>query len=293
MSNGEILYQQYKPLLFSIAYRMIGSVTEAEDIVQETYLTFLQLDQQAITDKKAYLCKMAANLCLDTLKSARKKRETYVGPWLPEPLITKAAATPEDKVIEEESLSVSYLFLMEKLSPAERAVFIFREVFAFNYREIASMVDKTEANCRKIFTRAKGKIDRHQTPSHLSYEKNQQVIGDFLHAFKNGDTEKVLSLVSEDVILYSDGGGVVKAALKPIETRDRVLAFLTGIAAKAPKGLQTLPQSINGQPGIIHAIGTKIYNAVSFTVYEQRIKQIFIILNPEKLNHLSCFAPIS
>ncbi|WP_338448792.1 RNA polymerase sigma-70 factor [Niallia oryzisoli] len=282
ISKEEIIFKQYRALLFSISYRMLGSVTEAEDIVQETFLSYFQHDTGAVKNEKAYLCKMAINLCLDTLKSARKKREVYVGPWLPEPILTPVEQDdPADQAIAKESLSFSYLLLMEKLSPVERAVFLLREVFGFSYREIGEIVTKTEANCRKIFTRLKEKIGAEVQVTTLNNDKNQTIISEFIQAFQNGDMEKIMTLVSEEVVLYSDGGGIVKAAIKPIYSRNHVLSFLTGIAAKAPADLITKFQNINGQLGVVNYINSYPHSVISFQDQNEQITNIYI--NPEKL----------
>ena len=279
------LYLEYKSLLFSIAYRMLGRVSEAEDVVQETFLSYFERRRSDITNHKAYLCKITTNLCLDILKSARKKREVYVGPWLPEPYII-TEDTPMNQMISNDTLTISYLFMMETLTPTERAVFLLKEVFRFSYSEIALIVNKNEANCRKIFTRAKSKINPNLYESKLNNEKNQKIILDFLQAFQSGDMNKVISLVSEDVTLYSDGGGIVKAAINPIHTRDRVLAFILGILKKAPDGLKTEVKNVNGHPGVLNTIQSGTHSVVSFYVQDSQIKNIYIIMNPEKLKHL-------
>lgn len=286
-SLDEQVYKEHKPLLFSIAYRMLGSVAEAEDIVQETFLSFFQQDVDRIQNKKAFLCKIATNLCIDTLKSARKKREQYTGPWLPEPfLIGEQQTDPLNQVIVNDTLSISYLFLMENLSPNERAIFILREGFTFSYKEITEIVNKTEMNCRKIFERAKGKLGSTSHETKLNNEKNKRIMTEFIYAFRQGDLKKVLNLLSEEVILYSDGGGIVKAAINPIFSRDRVLPFLLGIAAKAPKEFTSDIKEINGEVGVFNTIRSNPHSVICFHVLDEQIEKIFIIMNPEKLKHL-------
>jgi RNA polymerase sigma-70 factor, ECF subfamily len=286
-SLEEQVYKDYKPLLFSIAYRMLGSVAEAEDIVQEAFLTFFQQDVDRIQNKKAFLCKIAANLCIDTLKSARKKREQYTGPWLPEPFLVGDQQTdPVNQVIVNDTLSISYLFLMENLSPNERAVFILREAFAFSYKEITEIINKSEMNCRKIYERAKRKLGSTSQETKLNNKKNKRIMTEFIHAFQQGDLKKVLNLLSEEVILYSDGGGIVKAAIYPIISRDRVLPFLLGIAAKAPKEFISDIREINGEVGVVNTVRAAPHSVICFQVLDEQIEKIFIIMNPEKLKHL-------
>ena len=177
-------YRQFKPLLFSIGYRMLGSVAEAEDLVQETFLKAFQIDDQQIENKKAYLCKIMTNRCLDVLKSARYKREQYVGPWNPNPYYLGVHLTLADIVLQKEGLSIAYLRMMEHLAPDERAVLLLREVFNFTYSEISTIVDKKEENCRKIFSRAKQKVSSIEEES-LHYEMNKSIVDQFIQAFQN------------------------------------------------------------------------------------------------------------
>ena len=181
-------YQQFKPLLFSIGYRMLGSVAEAEDLVQETFLKAYQIDDQEIENKKAYLCKIMTNRCLDVLKSARHRREQYVGPWNPDPLLLVSSpdVDPSEIVLQKEGLSIAYLRMMEHLAPDERAVLLLREVFQFSYAEISDIVEKKEDNCRKIFSRAKQKISSIEDES-LHYEKNKSIVDRFIQAFPNAE----------------------------------------------------------------------------------------------------------
>lgn len=282
----ERIYQEYRALLFSIAYRMLGSIPDAEDIVQDTFLAFFQQNAAHIQNKKAFLCKIVTNLCIDTLRSARIKREVYTGPWLPEPLVQGDPTDPLNQIIVNDTLSISYLFLMENLSPTERAVFILREAFDFNYKEISEIVDKSELNCRKIFERGRKKLGSKSHETSLNNEKNQKLIIEFIQAFQQGDLKKVMGLISENVILYSDGGGIVKAAINPITSRERVLPFLLGVASKAPRDLTTEIKRVNGEVGVVNMIKTAPHSVISFEVKEQQIVNIFIIMNPEKLNHL-------
>ena len=244
-------YNQFKPLLFSIGYRMLGSVAEAEDIVQETFLKAYQIDDQKIDNKKAYLCKMMTNRCLDVLKSARYRREHYVGPWNPEPLLLESSPDfdPSEVVLQKEGLSIAYLRMMEHLAPDERAVLLLREVFNFSYLEISNIIEKKEENCRKIFSRAKQKISSIEGES-LHYEKNKSIIDRFIQAFQMQNMDALLELISEKVTLYSDGGGKVKAAVRPIESRSNVLAFLYGIIKNVPEDFYFEVKKVNGQPAI-------------------------------------------
>ncbi|MDM5328488.1 RNA polymerase sigma-70 factor [Neobacillus sp. CF12] len=277
-------YLQYRPLLFSIGYWMLGSIVEAEDMMQDVFLKAYQMDEQVIHNKKAYLCKMMTNRCLDALKSARYKREQYVGPWNPEPLLVEISADydPAEYVIQNEGLSIAYLRMMEHLSPDERAVLLLREVLDFSYLEIANMIEKNEENCRKIFSRAKQKMARVEKES-LNYEKNKSIIQRFIEAFQTQNTSALLVLLSENVTLYSDGGGKVKAAVRPVMTVSNVLAFLYGIVKKAPEGFSFAIKNVNGQPAIVNYVNHTLHSIISFYICDNGINELYITLNPDKL----------
>ncbi|MDY7221168.1 RNA polymerase sigma-70 factor [Halalkalibacterium halodurans] len=274
-------YEQLKPLLFSLGYRLLGSVTDAEDLVQETFLRAYQAEEREINNKKAYLCKMMTNRCLDVLKSARRKREQYVGPWLPEPLLI-TSDDPSEAILQKEGLSMAYLRMMEHLTPHERAVFLLREVFTFSYREIASMMEKKEDNCRKLYSRAKEKLSAVKGES-LHYENNRSVVDRFIHSFQTEDQGDLLELLSDHVTLYTDGGGKVRAALRPIYTKDHVAAFLFGIAKKRPNDFYVEVKNVNGQPALISYADSELYNVICFYIVGGQIQDIYIIMNPEKL----------
>lgn len=281
ISNEE--YKQFRPLLFSISYRILGFVSEAEDIVQETFLKAHQIDVETMENKKAYLCKMVTNRSLDVLKSARFKREQYVGPWNPEPLLIELVeGDPSEILLQKEGLSIAYLRMMEHLTPDERAVLLLREVFEFSYKEVANFVEKSEDNCRKIFSRAKYKISRVDGES-LHYEKNKSIVNLFIEAFQLQKTDTLLELLSENVTLYSDGGGVVRAAIRPIVTLPNVSSFLLGILKKAPEDFAVEVKNVNGQPGIIIYLNGQLSNIISFFIVNERIEEIYMTMNPNKL----------
>lgn len=279
-------YLEYKPLLFSIAYRMTGTITEAEDITHDVLLDFGKLNEGQIENIKAYLCKMVTNRSIDYLKSARKQREVYIGPWLPEPLIFHDV-NPMHAVLMQDSISYALLCLMEQLSPVERAVFVLREAFGYEYEEIASILEKEVANCRKILSRARRKIDYKDDvdPLQVNQEELQHLVQSFLVAATTGNTESFLNLLANDAVLYSDGGGKVKAALVPIETRERVAQFIFGLLRKFGQDdeLKFELVNVNGQSGILIKRDNKPENVVCFGIEKNQIKHIFSIRNPEKL----------
>lgn len=277
-------YQLFKPLLFSLGYRMLGSVAEAEDMVQETFLKAYQISEENIKNRKAYLCKMMTNFCLDLLKSARYKREQYVGPWNPEPLTLEKIheLDPSERIIQIEGLSIAYLRMMEHLAADERAVLLLREALNFSYSEIANILEKKEENCRKIFSRAKQKILAVEGES-LNYEKNKSMINRFIEAFQKKNTNDLLELISNNVTLYSDGGGKVTAAIRPIVSITNVLALLYGVIKKAPEDFYFEVKNINYQPAIVISMDGKIQSILSFYISNEKIVEMYITMNPEKL----------
>lgn len=277
-------YLELKPLLFSIGYRMLGSVSEAEDLVQETFLKAYQLDDQKIDNKKAYFCKIMTNRCLDVLKSARYRREQYTGPWNPEPLLLEKSVdvSPLDTVMQKEGLSIAYLRMMEHLTPDERAVLLLKEVFDFSYSEISHFIAKKEENCRKIFSRAKQKLSGIEGES-LNFEKNKSIVDRFIQAFQKQNMDALLELISEKVTLYSDGGGKVNAAIRPIESFTSVVAFLSGILKKAPQDFYFEIKNVNQQPAILFYMNNKLHSIMSFYINNDRINEMYLTLNPDKL----------
>lgn len=282
----EQFYQEYKPLLFSIAYRMMGTITEAEDIIHDVILDFEKTNRDQIENIKAYLCKMVTNRSIDYLKSARKQREVYIGPWLPEPLIIHDV-DPMNAVLMQDNISYALLTLMEQLSPVERAVFVLREAFGFEYDEIASLLEKEVANCRKILSRARKKLDYKEDKNDLQVHKEdlQHLVQSFLLAATTGNMDSLLSMLANDTVLYSDGGGKVIAAIVPIKTRDRVAQFIFGLIRKYGQDVEVELVFVNRQIGILIKRNHKPENVVCFEIENNQIKHIFSIRNPEKLTY--------
>lgn len=318
MHVSKEMYHQLQPLLFSLAYRMVGSVADAEDIVQETFMTATQLDETKLDNVKAYLCKMTTNRCLDLLKSSRKKREQYVGPWLPEPLVLQEDDDAYAELFMKEDLSLAFIKMMQDLSEQERAVLLLREGMDLAYKDIAEIVGKTESTCRKLLSRAKQKLSAQGYHRYNDYdgndsdedhqncqdpkndkenkkdyknvistmEANQDVIIRFLEAFQKEDMKELLNVLAEDVVTYSDGGGKVHAALNPIVSFKRVMTFLSSLTQKMPEDFSFKVAYINGQIGLINYFGSKVQSTVSFFVSDGKIKEIYMVLNPDKLTRV-------
>jgi len=275
------------PYLFSIAYRMLGSAMDAEDMVQETYLRYQTTPPETIHSLKAYLTTILTRLCMDQLQLARRKRELYVGPWLPEPIrtaTTSEAADPEKRVETQESISLAFLVLLEQLQPFERAVFLLREVFAYEFAEIASLLDKSEAACRRSFSRAKQHLRAHRPRFPASPHIHQQLLSGYFQAVQTGEMTPLMNLLSEDVILWADGGGKVKqAALRPIHGRDAVARFSLGTKRFWPENSRIEPGEDNGQAALIIRAGGQVFSVLTIDVEQGRIQAIRVIANPEKL----------
>jgi RNA polymerase sigma-70 factor (ECF subfamily) len=280
------IFDRNRTLLFSIAYRMTGSVMEAEDAVQEAYLRWQQAPEE-VRSPPAYLSTIVTRLCIDRLRSARVRREHYVGPWLPEPVLGELAQEIGDSAELEDTLSMAFLVLLESLTPVERAVFLLREVFDYEYAEIASLVGKSEANCRQISRRARQAVAARRPRFESSPEQEKRLMEGFLEASLAGDMETLLALLSDDVTLYSDGGGKTRAALRPVYGADNVAGWLTGILRNVPPGFALRQAQINGRPGLVGYFGDgSPQSVVSLEVSEGTITAIRLVVNPEKLGNV-------
>lgn len=240
-------FHSYQPLLFAIAYRMLGSAMDAQDMVQETFLRWSHATGE-IDSPKAYLSAIVTRLCIDHLRRAHVQRETYIGPWLPEPLL---ASQPTDNVALDESLSLAFLVLLERLTPVERAVFLLREVFEFEYEAIARIVEKSEANCRQVVRRARQHLAERRPRFDTSPQEREQMTRLFAQSCATGDLSALLALLADDIVLYSDGGGKARAALNPILGPDKVARYMLGVLGKLPPDFAAAFATVNGQPAIV------------------------------------------
>ncbi|MCA0758170.1 RNA polymerase sigma factor SigJ [Paenibacillus sp. N4] len=282
------MYNQYKGLLFKLAYQLTGSVSDAEDVVQDVFVKIYDVPQEKLTEPKAYLCKMVANRCKDLLKSARKQREQYYGEWLPEPFLSSEDDSM-DSVIQEDLLSYAMLVLLERLSPAERAVFVLHEALGFEHREIAELLEKSEVNCRKLLSRAKTKMGVASEELVRPEAANYEWVYSFMAALKQGNTNQILSMLDQDVVLVADGGGKASAAVKPIETRELVAQALLGPIRQASmqEGVAVIEIGhINEQPGLILRSNEGIHTVAMLHIRRNHIQNLFIIRNPDKLKHV-------
>jgi len=292
--DGVATFHQYRDLLFSIAYRMLSSAADAEDMLQETFIRWQQTSQAEIASPRAFLVTILSRLCLQQLESARARREQYVGQWLPEPIFTGDHGDPSETSRMQESLSMAFLLLLEKLTPAERAAFLLHEVFDYEYSEIAEILGKSEANCRQLLRRARQNITDNRPRFDPSPAHHKKLLEGFLTASASGQLADLVALLSDDVALYSDGGGKASASLNPIFGRDHVSRFLFGAIQKSvPPNVVTRLEEINGQPSIIYyPLSGRAGCVLNFDIADGVIQNIYVVTNPEKLGRLPRLATV-
>jgi RNA polymerase sigma-70 factor (TIGR02957 family) len=283
-------YLEFRPLMFSIAYRMTGSVSDAEDIVQEAFLRLTRAlrDGASITTPKAYLATVTTRLAISHLRSARVRRETYVGAWLPEPLVMDQHDDPAERAEMSDSLSMAFLVLLESLTPTERAVFLLHEVFGYDYAEIAEITGKSEPNCRQIFARARHRVDEGKPRFEASREQRDEVARRFFDAVSGGDLGGLLQILAPDVVMVGDGGGKAQARREPTYGPEQVARFLRGQFRRAQKeGAHGVPALVNGQPGaVFYDVEGRVVGVLSLDIADGLVQTIRSVINPDKLQHL-------
>jgi len=300
MDVGE--FEALRPYLFAIAYRMLGRASEAEDVVQDAWVRYQTAAPPALDSLKAYLTTIVTRLCLDRLKAARTTREQYVGPWLPEPILTDGPTDPEQLMARYESITMGFLVLLETLTPPERAVFLLREVFDYDYDAIATMLDTTPANCRQLLSRAKSRIaegrpraERHNPragadPRVGPYDETpRRLIEAFVHAMERGDPGELAAMLTDDVEFWADGGGKVAAAGRPLFGRDSVMKLLLGLrrtAASLGVSMSSDVSLVNGEPAIVVRVGPRIDSVYVCSIADGRVAAIHAVRNPDKLEYL-------
>ncbi len=279
-------FEAQRSRLTAIAYRMLGSSADAEDIVQEAYLRWRDRPDRQVSAASSYLATIVVRLCIDELRSARSRRESYVGPWLPEPLLvddTEPGAATE----LADSLSLAFLVLLEELAPVERAAFLLHDVFDYGYGEIAGMLGRGEPACRQLVSRARRRVGERRHRFDADEREGRELAERFLAACGDGDLDGLMSLLSEDVVLWTDGGGKVKAARRPIHGRSKVARFLIAVAKEIPAGTEFRAAVVNGEPGYLFVEDGVVTTTVSFDVAEGQIVGVTSVLNPDKLRGLT------
>jgi RNA polymerase sigma-70 factor (ECF subfamily) len=280
-------FDQYRSLLFSIAYRMLGSVADAEDMLQETFIRWQQSAEENVRSPRAFLVTIVSRLCINYLQSARVQREEYVGQWLPEPIVTDPGNDPFGIIKVDESLSMAFLVLLERLTPIERAVFLLREVFEYEYAEVAAVLGQSETNCRQILRRARQHVSAMRPRFATSERKQSDLFERFLNAVRTGEMESLVDLLSEDVVLHSDGGGKAIAVPNMVRGADNVARGILGSLRKfVPKTLVRRLALINGEPGLVNYLNGKPHSVLTIDIADDHIRAIYILTNPEKLSHV-------
>lgn len=287
--SNQLIFETTKPKLLSIAYKMLGSVSDAEDIVHDAYEKWLKHSQADVESPEAYLVTMVTRLCIDYLKSARKKRELYIGPWLPEPIIdmqvgsgeTEYQSGPDHLKELADNLSYALLALLEQLSPVERAVFILREAFEFKHQEIAELIGKKTDYTRQVDKRARERLANRDARFEFNREQHEQLFLQFLTACSLGDLAGLEKVLADDVVAYSDGGGKVRAALRPLEGKERVLRYLNRIIRMAPVEAQMC--RVNNQLGVLFTGQDQLKSLITVAVSGNEIAAVYTIRNPDKL----------
>ncbi|MGW5126935.1 RNA polymerase sigma-70 factor [Streptomyces sp. NPDC004069] len=281
----------HRNLLFTVAYEILGSAADAEDVLQETWLRWVKADQGQVRDQRAYLVRITTRQALNRLRTMKRRREAYVGTWLPEPLLT-APDVAEDVELAE-SVSMALMLVLETLSPTERAVFVLREVFDIDYDEIAAAVDKSPAAVRQIAHRARRHVESRRPRRLVSSNQGQAVLKSFQHAIETGDPQTLLEVLAPEVVLMSDGGGVKHAALRPVTGAERVARMFAGGIGKLKGTLTAEPTVVNGNPALLVRLDGDIDGVMAIHVEDARITSLYYVRNPEKLSHVASATPLT
>jgi RNA polymerase sigma-70 factor, ECF subfamily len=278
------VFLEHRNLLFTVAYEMLGIAADAEDVVQETWLRWSDADRADVRDPRAYLVRIVTRQALNRLRTQQRRREEYVGPWLPEPLLTSPDVAEDVELAE--SVSLAMLLVLDTLTPTERAVFVLREVFGFEYAEIAASVDKSEAAVRQVLSRARNHVQARR-PRSRDETDHDAVVERFLAAAAGGDLQELMDVLSPDVVLISDGGGKASAALRPIEGRDAVLRFMAGLVKKFGDSLTFETVAANGAATSLLRLGGELVTAVALRIDDGVITELYFVRNPDKLTRLA------
>jgi RNA polymerase sigma-70 factor, ECF subfamily len=294
---GAETFETLRPLMFSLAYRMLGSVSEAEDIVQEAFVRFQTSINEGveIESTKAFLSAVVTRLSIDHLRSARARRETYIGQWLPEPLLTDDAADdPAEQAEKADSLSMAFLLLLERLTPVERAVFLLHDVFGYDYDEISTIVGKTETNCRQLAARARSHIESERPRFDPSMEKRDELATRFMAAMTNGDVDGLIEMLAADVVVYGDGGGKAPQWMLPIAGAERAARLFAGLGGQMQEfGVVVQLRQVNGQKGaILLTPDEQVICVFSFDIADGAVQAVRSVINPDKLRHIGAVADV-
>jgi RNA polymerase sigma-70 factor (ECF subfamily) len=284
MDSRTALFEQQRPRLLQLAYGLLGARADAEDIVQDAYLRLGRVDPEALRNPEGWLTTVVTHLALDRLRSARHQREVYVGSWLPEPFVE--FRNPEQEQITRSDVSIAILFLLEQLRPHERAVFLLREVFDVSYSAIAGIIGKSEQTCRQIFSRARSRIGELSKRTDADFNAKAELVDRYADAVLSGDEQALLAVMTDDAVLYSDGGGKIAATINPIYGVERIIRLIQGLGAKNAGRYSRIAVLVNGEPGLLTFLDGKPDTVLAFEFEGNRIARTFGIRNPDKLKYL-------
>ena len=290
MTSGTDAFVKHRNLLFTVAYEMLGSAADAEDVLQEVWLRWADVDHSEVREPRAYLVRITTRLALNRIRSLARRRESYVGPWLPEPLLT-APDVAEDVELAD-SVSTAMLLVLETLTPTERAVFVLREVFDLPYDEIAAAVDKSPAAVRQIGHRARSHVEARRPRQHPSAAERAAVVEQFLTAAATGDLQSLMDVLAPDVVLITDGGGLKQAALNPIQGADKVLRFLVGVTAKTGPG-GAVEMLVNGETGLGLLLDGELEAVATMRIDGGKVTGLYLVRNPHKLGRVAAEVPLT
>lgn len=282
MNKGDI-FNNNRPELINIAYGMLGDLSDAQDVVQDAYIRWSDVDAGNVDNPESYLKTIVSRLCIDRFRSAKNRREEYIGPWLPQPIVDSDSDSPDSDIELHDKLTIALLHLLENLSPDQRAIYLLHDVLDYKFSEIAELLDKKPATCRKAAQRARQYICSNKLPDVSSFQDSREVLNEFIEALRLRDIDKLQSLLTDDAVLYSDGGGEAAAAPKPIESMKKVSKFLVSIAEKNQDNTTIELTSVNNRPGFKAFINGELHSIWSFSIKDGQIEKIFSVLNPDKL----------
>jgi RNA polymerase sigma-70 factor, ECF subfamily len=291
MSQADPVFEEHRPLLQRLAYRMLGSLADADDVLQEAYLRWTREDRAAVRSPRAYLSSVVTRLCIDQRRTVEARKESYVGPWLPEPVVEPEAAAPPDRLGVAEEVSLALLVVLESLSPLERAAYLLRRVFDYGYDEVAEILGKSEAACRQLVSRAEGHVRERRPRFEADPGEAERITGAFLQACSTGDLGGLVQLLAADAVVYSDGGGKVAAALAPVRGAERIARFFVGLMKKLPAGMEFRRVRVNGRPGLMVLHEGQVFNVLTLDFADGRIAACFIVRNPDKLTRAGTAGP--
>ncbi len=286
-THPAVEFSRHRPHLLAVAYRFLGSVSEAEDIVQDAYLRWAATDTASIDNPRAFLTRVTARLCLDHLKSARVRREHYVGPWLPEPLVSLEGSDQTDEPAARDDVSHALLLALERLSPLERAAFVLHDLFGQDFDEVAATLQRSPAACRQLATRARRHVRSDRPRFRVPRHEGARLVDAFLEAARSGDLAGLTGLLAADAVLLSDSGGKVRAARREVLGASRIALLFTSLTRRHGPPQSALPVIVNGVPGLLMQDSAGLLQTLAFDVRDGRIQALYLMRNPEKLRHLS------